>query len=92
VHSLEDYDPEPLVEAVTALDWSPDHPAQAMRALQATVQKNLGEELSDAEAMKLLGSLLDRRFIQTQMHPGALHLVGRQAMRRPAKYVRVPLI
>ena len=65
--TLDDYDPEPLVEAVTALDWSTDHPAEAMRAVQSIVQIKLGEELSAGDAMKLVGHLIDRHFIETRI-------------------------
>jgi hypothetical protein len=87
---LDDYDLDPLIQAITALDWSTDHPTKAMRAIQAIVQIKFGEELSDEDARKMLGRLLDRQFIQTRIHPDALHLVGWQAMKRKAKYIRVP--
>jgi hypothetical protein len=85
-----DYDPELLIDAVTALDWSAEHPSDAVRAIQAIVQSKFGEELSDDDALQLLGYLLDRRLIRTQIHPDSQELVGWQSVRRRAKYVRVP--
>ena len=90
--ALKEYDPDPLVEAVTTLDWSTDHPGHAMKAIQETVLQNYGDTLSDGDAMKLLGKLVERRFIRTQIEPPILNApeTGWAGLDRKAKYVRVP--
>ena len=40
------YDPEPLIEAVTSLDWNIEHARRAMKAIQETVLKYTGASLS----------------------------------------------
>jgi hypothetical protein len=87
---LKDYDPEPLIEAITALDWSTDHPDRTMKAIQDTVRKNFGDELSQPDAMKLLGNLVERRFIRTQVDPPPTAGTGWRGVALKAKYFRVP--
>src|SRR5436190_8772730 len=36
-YESDNYDPEPLIEAIVALDWSRDHAKGAMRVIQSTV-------------------------------------------------------
>ena len=86
----QDYDFEALAEAVTALDWSTEHPSYAMKTIQATVCQTFGDELSDGEAQLVLCRLLEYRFIRTRIHPEVIIQVGRRTVRRRAKYVRVP--
>lgn len=86
----QDYDSEPLIEAIVALDWSTEHPVDAMQTIQATVREMFGDELSDADAQFILGRLVEGRFIRTQIHPDEVNQVGWRKVRRPAKYIRVP--
>jgi hypothetical protein len=89
---LKEYDLEPLVEAVTGLDWNIDHPRHAMKAIQATVLKTTGDDLSDIDAIKLLGRLVERRRIRTQIDPPVVNVAetGWAGPARKAKYFRVP--
>lgn len=59
-----EYLPELLIEAVTSLDWNVDHPRLAMKALQDAVLKHTGDHLSEIDALKVLGRLVER-----QIHP-----------------------
>jgi hypothetical protein len=86
----QDYDPEPVVAAVTALDWSTEHPYHAVRAIQAIVRIKFGEKLSEEDSMQFLRYLLDRQFIRTQVQPDESKLTGWRQTGRAAKYVRVP--
>jgi hypothetical protein len=90
--SPKEYDPEPLIEAVTALDWNSDHPRHAMKAIQETVLKNTGDHLSDPDAIILLGRLVERRFIRTKLDPPASYFAetGKLARGRKGKYFRIP--
>jgi hypothetical protein len=89
--TLKDYDPEPLIEAVTSLDWNIEHARQAVIAIQETVLKNAGDDLSEPDAIKLLGRLVERRFIRTQIEPqAAVAGTGWRGFVRKAKYFRVP--
>ncbi len=83
---------EPLIEAVTSLDWSVDHPRHAMKAIQEAVLKNTGDRLSDAEALIVLSRLVDRKLIRTRIDPPASHFAesGRSITGRKGKYFRVP--
>jgi hypothetical protein len=88
-----EYEPEPLVDAVTGLDWNPDHARQAMKAIQETVLKNCGDDLSAPDAIIVLGRLVERRFIRTQINPPAVNVdavTGWRGPARKAKYFRVP--
>ena len=86
-----EYDPEPLVEAVTSLDWNVEHARHAMKAIQETVLKNTGDHLSEVDAIKLLGRLVERRFIRTQIGPeAAIAGTGWRGFVRQAKYFKVP--
>ena len=84
------YDSGPLVAAITALDWSQDAAAGAAKIIQTTVQERFGESLPTAEAVWLLGSLLNRRLIRMQTHPDDAHKHVPDRTLRRAKYVRVP--
>jgi len=90
--TLKEYDPEPLVEAITSLDWKIDHPKYAMQAIKDTVLKNTGDDLSDTDAIKLLGRLVERRFIKTGIDPPVLKVAdtGLAGSAHKAKYFRVP--
>jgi hypothetical protein len=86
-----EYDLEPLVEAVTGLDWNFEHAKHAMKAIRVTVLKNTGDELSEPDAIKLLGRLVERKFIRTQFEPQAAVVgTGWRGFVRKAKYFRVP--
>lgn len=63
-----------------------------MKAIQETVLKNTGDDLSDPDAIILLGRLVERRFIRTKLDPPASHFAetGRLARGRKGKYFRVP--
>ena len=80
------------IEAVTSLDWSIDHPQHAMKAIQASVLKNTGDDLSEVDALKVLGRLVERRFIKTRIDtPASLFAEsGRPVRGRKGKYFRVP--
>jgi hypothetical protein len=85
-----DYDSDPLIRAVTALDWSKDPSAGAMKIIQATVQERFDESLSTADAVWLLGSLLDRRLIRVQTHPDEADKRRTDAkLRHRSKYFRI---
>jgi hypothetical protein len=86
------YAPEPLIEAVTGLDWNVDHPRHAMKAIQEAVLKNTGDDLSEVDALKVLGRLVERRFIMTRIdQPASLFAEsGRPVRGRKGKYFRVP--
>jgi hypothetical protein len=84
-----EYDPEPLIEAVTSLDWNVEHARQAMKAIQRTVLKNTGDDLSDTDAVKVLGRLVERKLIRTRIGPLA-NVVEPRWTTRKAKYFRVP--
>jgi hypothetical protein len=90
--TLKEYDPEALVEAITGLDWNTDHPRYAMKAIQATILKTTGDDLSEVDAIKLLGRLVERRHIRTQIDPPVLNVAetGWAGPARKAKYSRVP--
>ena len=90
--SPKEYDPEPLVEAVTSLDWNVEHARHAMKAIQEAVLKNTGDDLSEPDAIKLLGRLVERRFIQTRIDPEGINIAGAgwKGRIRQAKYFRVP--
>jgi hypothetical protein len=90
--SPKEYNPEPLVEAVTALDWSVEHGKLAMKAIQETVLKMTGDDLSDTDAVKVLGRLIDRKLIRSRVDSvtAGRSPNGRIAPRRKARYVRVP--
>jgi hypothetical protein len=92
MNSLKEYEPEPLVETVTGLDWNMDHARHAMRAIQETLRTNAGDDLSDADAIKLLGRLVERRFIYTRMKSldDRVAETGWRGRARHAKYFRVP--
>jgi hypothetical protein len=79
---------EPLIEVVTSHTWSVDHPRHAMKAIQETVFKETGDDLSEADALIVLGRLLERKRIQTRFDPPAQ--VGKALRGRRAKYFRVP--
>ena len=81
-----EYALQPLIEAVTALDWSRDHPVRAAKALQAAVLKNEGEDLSDVDALKLLARLIERRLIRSKLDPPGMGMLSR----RKARYEKVP--
>ena len=86
-----EYDLEPLIAAITALDWSFDHPRQAMKAIQATIFNGTGDELSDIDALKLLARLVEHRFIRTRIDPPVeVEETGWRIRPGRAKYVRVP--
>ncbi len=59
-----EYEPGPLVDAVTGLDLDFEHARHAIRAIQETVFKETGEELSDIGAIKVLG-----RLVEAPVHP-----------------------
>ena len=63
-----------------------------MKAIQETVLKNTGDHLSEIDALKVLGWLVERRFIRTRLDPPASHFAetGRLAHGRKGKYFRVP--
>ena len=87
----QNYDSEILIKAVTALDWNKDPSAGALKTIQATIHKHLGESLSSADAAWLLGSLLDRRLIRMEIDPDEVHKPGTSRnFRRRGKYIRVP--
>jgi hypothetical protein len=81
-----------VIEAVTALDWNVDHPTYAMKAIQATVLKNTGDDVSDTDAIKLLGRLVERRHIRTRIDPPVVNVAetGWAGPARKAKYFRIP--
>jgi len=83
---------EPLIEAVTRNDWSVDHPRHAIKAIQETILEKTGDDLSDADAIIVLGRLLERRLIKTRIDPPPTNLAetGRAVHGRKAKYFRVP--
>ncbi len=83
---------EPLIEAVTSLNWSVDHPRHAMKAIQEAILKNTGDHLSNAEALIVVGRLVDRKLIRTRIDPLASHFAesGRPITGRKGKYYRVP--
>lgn len=83
-----EYAPEPLIEAVTCLDWNIKHATHAMKAIQETVLKNTGDDLSEADAIKLLGRLVERKLIRTQIDPSA-NVPATRWTARKAKYFRV---
>jgi hypothetical protein len=89
---LKEYDPEPLVEAVTGLDWNTDHPRYATRAIRESVLKTAGDDLSEVDAIKLLGRLVERRRIRTQIDTPIISVAGAgwAGPTRKAKYFRVP--
>lgn len=88
----QNYDPELLVVAITALDWSPDASAAAVKLIQAMVRERFAESLSTADAVWILGSLLNRRLIHMQSHPddATQNAPGRKQLRRRTKYVQIP--
>jgi len=91
----EKYDLEPMLEAIVSLEWSSEHPAEAMKELQAMVRVLHREELSDEDAFQLLGYFIERRLIRSQVHADATRPTGWRpglALGRRAKYVRVPPI
>jgi len=92
MRTLKEYDPEPLIEAVTGIDWDMEHARHAVQAIQETVLKNTGDHVSDADAVKLLGRLVERRFIRTRMDSpdGRIAATGWSGRARKAKYFRVP--
>jgi hypothetical protein len=81
--------PGTLIEAVTGLDWSREHAKGGIKAIQETVLKNTGDELSDADAVKVLGRLVERKLIRTRIDPSATVPETRWTARK-AKYFRVP--
>jgi hypothetical protein len=86
-----EYDPEPLVEAVTRLDWSTEHARRAMKAIRETVLKNTGDDLSDTDAIIVLSRLVERKLIRTRIDPPASHLDSWAVYHgRKSKYFRVP--
>ena len=87
---LKEYPTEPLVEAVTSLDWNIEHARHAMKTIQETVLQNFGDHLSDTDAIKLLGRLVERRFIRTRIETQAAVATGWRGTAHRAKYVRVP--
>ena len=84
-----EYDPEPLIEAVTSLDWNIEHARRAMKAIQETVLKYTGDYLSDTDAVKVLGRLVERKLIRTRIDPSA-NVPETRWTARKAKYFRVP--
>jgi len=91
MHLPQDYDSETLIEVVTTLGWSYDGSAGAVKIIQATVQERFAESLSTADALWVLGSLLDRRLIRMQIHPDDANKHGlEKTLRRRAKYFRIP--
>ena len=89
--TLTRYDFEPLIGAVSALDWSNEHPTCARQTLQAVVLRNYGDELSIDEAIHLMCHLIEQNLIKTRIHPDDLHCApGWHPPARRAKYVRVP--
>ena len=63
-----------------------------MMAIQETVHKNTGDDLSDTDAIKLLGRLVERRHIRTRIDPPVVNIAetGWAGPARRAKYFRVP--
>jgi len=87
----QDYDSEPLISALTALDWSHDPSVGAVKIIQATVKERFAESLSTSDAVWILGSLLNRLLIRMQTHPNdANKQVPDRKLRRRSKYVQIP--
>ena len=85
-----EYDPEPLIEVVTALDYSVDHGRRAVTAIRAAVLRNHRDELSETDAIKLLGNFVDRKLIRSSLEPATANPApGGTAARRKARYIRV---
>jgi len=93
VRRPENHDPEPLIEAVTALDWSTHHASEAVLVIQSAAQTNFGAEFSEDDAFWWLTYLVDQHLISSRIHPDdkLLQLGWTTTRRRRAKYVRVPL-
>ena len=89
--SSKEYDPEPLVEAITALDWNVEHARIAVKTIQETILKITGEDVSELDALKVLGRLVECRFIRTGVNYST-QAVGfpRAGPTCKAKYFRVP--
>ena len=86
-----DYDCEPLVNAIVALNWSPDHAKAATRIIQSMVTDSDGNRFDDDDAVWILGSLLNRRLIRMQVHPDDVaKAAANPKVRRRARYVRIP--
>ena len=87
----QDYDSEPLVEAIIANDWSRDHAAAATKIIRALIAERYGERLDNYDAIWLLGSLLNRRLLRAEIHPNDVSPRGSDARQRQrTKYVRIP--
>lgn len=89
---LKEYNPEPLIDAVTGLEWSLEHVKPALKAIQQTVLEKYGDELPEPDVIKLLGRLVERQLIRTSFEVPDNRVstgVWRGHARR-AKYCRVP--
>jgi hypothetical protein len=86
------YDPQPLIEAVTGLDWSEDTVTHALRAIQERILQNNGTVLSDNDAARVLNGLINRNLIRSETDPPATNLAetGTAVSNRKVKYFRVP--
>jgi hypothetical protein len=86
------YDPEPLIEAVTSLDWHENNPGHALDAIKAKIRDVEGTIVSDSDAVNLLNGLVDRKLICPRKDPPAANLAetGQRAECRRVKYFRVP--
>jgi len=62
----EKYDLEPMLEAIVSLEWSSEHPAEAMKELQAMVRVLHREEFSEDDAVWWLGHLIDQQLIKSR--------------------------
>lgn len=87
-----EYEPQPLIEAVTSLDWSEDTVTHALRAIQESVFQNDGTVLSDNDAARVLNGLIERKLIRSATDPPATNLAetGTTVVNRNVKYFRVP--
>lgn len=84
-----DYNTEFLIECVTSIDWSHEHAKLAVQAIQETVRTKYGHDLSDANAIKLLGRLIEGGLIRTGIGDQA-RVAGKNGLFRKAKYFRIP--
>jgi hypothetical protein len=88
----QEYPSEPLIEAITALDWRVGHAEAATKVIQLVVAERFGEQLDEEDAVWILGSLLNRRLIRAEFDPEELLTRRGDLKRRPrARYVRIPL-
>ncbi len=93
-NTAREYDPQPLIEAVTGLDWSEDTVTHALRAIQERILQNDGTVLSDDDAARVLNGMIARNLIRPETDPPATNLAetGTAAFKRKVRYVRVPEI